>query len=47
MQPNLEGRRAKWIDVLIEYDLELNPTKLVKGQGLAKMLAQSNCDVLE
>ena len=30
----------------LEYHLEINPTKLVKGQGLAKMKAQSNFDVL-
>ena len=33
------GRRAKWIAVLLEYDLEIKPTKLIKGQGLAKMMA--------
>ena len=25
-----------------EYDLEIKPTKLIKGQGLAKMLTQGN-----
>ena len=40
------GKRAKWIVVLLEYDLETTPTKLVRGQGLAKMMTQSNCDVL-
>jgi hypothetical protein len=25
-----------------EFDLEVKPTKLVKGQGLAKLLAESN-----
>ena len=35
-QPNPEGKRAKWIVVLLENDLEIKPTKLVKGQGLAK-----------
>ena len=28
------------------YDIEIRPTKLVKGQGLAKLMAQSNCEVL-
>ena len=41
-----DGRRAKWIATLLEYDLEIKPTKLVKGQGLAKLMAQSNCEVL-
>ena len=45
-QPNPEGRRVKWIVVLLEYDLEIYPMKLIKGQGLAKILDQSNCEVL-
>ena len=30
-QPDLEGRREKWIVTLLEYDIEIKPTKLVKG----------------
>ena len=45
-QPDPEGRRAKWITVLLEYDIEINPTKLIKGQGLAKMMIDSHCDSL-
>jgi hypothetical protein len=45
-QPDLEGRRGKWITFMLEYDLEIKPTKLIKGQGLAKLMAQWNCDVL-
>lgn len=45
-QAESDGRRAKWIATLLEYDLEIKPTKLVKGQGLAKLMAQSNCEVL-
>ena len=41
-----DGKRAKWITILLEYDLEINPTKLVRWQGLANMMTQSNCDVL-
>ncbi len=37
-QPDPEGRRGKWIAILLEYDLEIRPTKLIKGQGLAKMM---------
>jgi hypothetical protein len=32
---------------ILEFDLEIQPTKLVKGQGLAKMLVESNCKYLE
>lgn len=38
--PDPEGRRAKWIAILLEYDLEIKHTKLIKGQGLAKLMAQ-------
>ena len=43
-QPDPEGRRAKWIAVLLEYDLAIKHTKLIKGQGLAKLMAQSGVD---
>ena len=43
-QSEHDGRRAKWIQVLLKYDLEIKPTKLIKGQGLAKLMAQSNYD---
>ena len=38
-QSDADGRRAKWIAKLIEFNIELKPTKLVRGQGLAKLLA--------
>ena len=46
MQPEPDGKREKWIVVLIEYDMEIKPTKLIKGQGLARLTAESNCDAL-
>jgi hypothetical protein len=46
IQPDIDGRRSKWIAQLLEFDLEINPTKLVKGQGLAKLLAESNYEAL-
>ena len=39
-QPNIDGKRAKWISKLIEFDIEVKPTKLVKGLGLAKLMAK-------
>jgi hypothetical protein len=36
------GSRGRWIAKIQEYDLEIRPTKLIKGQGLAKMLTKSN-----
>ena len=31
----------------MEYDLEIKPTKIIKGQGLAKLMTHSNYDALE
>ena len=42
-QPDSEGKRGRWIAKVMEYDVEIKPTKLVKGQGLAKLLTESNC----
>jgi ribonuclease HI len=47
IQPDIDGKRSKWIAKLIEFDVEIKPAKLVKGQGLAKLLAEENCRLLE
>ena len=46
-QPDANGRRAKWIAKLIEFNIELKPTKLVRGQGLARLMAKENCRMLD
>jgi hypothetical protein len=46
ISPNIDGRRSKWIAKILEFDLEIKPTKLVKGQGLARLLVESNCKSL-
>jgi hypothetical protein len=46
IQPNIDRRRSKWIAKILEFDLEIRPTKLIKGQGLAKLLAEANCQAL-
>ena len=28
-----DGKRGKWIAAILEYDMEIKPTKLIKGQG--------------
>jgi hypothetical protein len=38
-----DGKLSKWIAKLLEYDMEIKPTNLVKGHGLAKLLDDSNC----
>jgi hypothetical protein len=45
IQPYIDGKRAKWISKLIEFDIDIKPTKLIKGQGLAKLLAKENFEV--
>jgi hypothetical protein len=30
-QPDSKGKRGEWISFLLEYDLEIKPTKLIKG----------------
>jgi hypothetical protein len=47
IQPDIDGKRSKWIAKLIEFDVKIKPTKLVKGQGLAKLLVEENCKLLE
>lgn len=41
------GNRGNWIFFILEYDLEIKPTKLIKGQGLAKLMAESNFHALD
>jgi hypothetical protein len=41
-QDNPDGRGGKWIVFILEYDIEIKTTKLIKGQGLAKLMAESN-----
>ena len=47
MQTDLEGRRGKLVVAMMEYDLEIKPTKLIKGQGLPKLMAESNLHALD
>jgi len=46
VQPDIDGKRSKGVTKVLEFDLEIKPTKLIKGQGLAKLLAEENCKVL-
>ena len=32
---------------MVEYELEIKPTKLIKGQGLAKLMVESNLHALD
>lgn len=46
-QNDPEGMRGKWIAAMLEYDLEIIPTKMIKGQGLAKLMADSNLHAID
>jgi hypothetical protein len=46
IHPDIDGKRRKWIAKIMEFDLEMKPTKLVKGQGLPRLLDESNCKPL-
>ena len=46
-QEGLEGKRGKWIANILEYDIEIKPTKLIKGQGLAKLMSETNFQALD
>eukprot|EP00253_Pinus_taeda_P027110 PITA_27110 len=41
------ARRGRWIATLLEYNLEIKPTKQINGQGLAKLVAESNLHALD
>ena len=41
-QQDFLGIRGKWVSKIQEYDLEIKPTKLIKRQGLAKMMTKGN-----
>ena len=43
----LDGKKGKWIDTILEYDMEIKPTKLIKCQGLAKLMVESNFQALD
>jgi hypothetical protein len=46
VEPDSDGRRGRWLSKIQEFDLEVKPTKIIKGQGLAKLLAESNLKAL-
>lgn len=43
-QSETTGRRCKWINQIQEFKIDLQITKLVRGQGLAKLMAKSNLE---
>jgi hypothetical protein len=46
-QQDCLGSRGKWVSQVQEYDLETKPTKIIKGQGLEKMMIERNQEAIE
>eukprot|EP00253_Pinus_taeda_P005641 PITA_05641 len=46
-QEGLEGKRGKRIANILEYEIEIKPTKLIKGHGLAKLMSETNFQALD
>eukprot|EP00253_Pinus_taeda_P010709 PITA_10709 len=46
-QEGLEGKRGKLIASILEYDIEIKPTKTIKEQGLAKLMSKTNFQALD
>eukprot|EP00253_Pinus_taeda_P008633 PITA_08633 len=46
-QEGLEGKRGKWFASILEYEIEIKPTKMIKGQGLAKLMSETNFQALD
>lgn len=42
IQPSSDGRRGKWIAKVLEFDLEIMPTKPIKGKALARLMTKTN-----
>ena len=47
VQPDNKGKRGRWITKILEFDLEIRLTKLIKSQGISHLLAESNYRVLD
>ena len=42
-----DGKRGKWITIILEYDIEIKPIELIKGWGLSKLMYESNFHALD
>jgi hypothetical protein len=40
-QHDMGERRGNWMAVVQEFDLDIKPTKLLKGQGLCKLVVEA------
>jgi hypothetical protein len=47
VQKELGEKRANWVTSLQEYDLEISPTQIMRGQGLCKLVVDSEIEQQE
>jgi hypothetical protein len=47
VQKDCNGTRGRWITKIQDYDLDVRPTKLVRGQGLETTMAEKNLEAIE
>ena len=45
-KPKAYGRWVKCITTIEQYDMLISPAKLIKGQGLTKIMVESNLKVV-
>ena len=41
MNKDINEKRARWITKVMEYDININITKLVRGKGLCEKMTSS------
>ncbi|XP_059075423.1 uncharacterized protein LOC131875342 [Cryptomeria japonica] len=46
-QSETTGRRCRWINKIQEFNIDIQITKLVRGTGLAKLMAEENLEVAQ
>ena len=46
-QQDCMGTRGHWVSKIQEYDLEIKPIKIIKGQGMAQILIESNQEAIQ
>lgn len=44
-QSEVTGRRCRWINQVQEFNINIQITKIVRGQGLFKLMVESNLEV--
>jgi hypothetical protein len=46
-QQDCMSTQGKWVSKIQEYDLEIKPTKIIKGHSLAQMLTERNQEAIQ